>query len=76
VKPEYRKGGLGTRLVSNLTVDIIEEGIVPFYSASVTNIGSQMVANRSWYIPSWIDTYSNILDGRSPYNSFVENLKL
>ena len=76
VKPEYRKGGLGTKLVSNLTVDIIEEGIVPFYSASVTNLGSQMVANRSGYIPYWIDTYGNILDGSSPYNFFVENLEL
>lgn len=76
VKPEYRKSGLGTKLVSNLTVDIIEQGIVPFYSASVTNLGSQMVANRSGYIPYWIDTYGNILDGSSPYNNFVKNLEL
>lgn len=76
VKPEYRKGGLGTKLVSNLTVDIIEQGIIPFYSASVTNLGSQMVANRSGYIPYWIDTYGNILDGSSPYNFFVKNLEL
>lgn len=76
VKPEYRKSGLGTKLVSNLTVDIIKQGIVPFYSASVTNIGSQMVANRSGYIPYWIDTYGNILDGSSPYNIFVKNLEL
>lgn len=76
MKPEYRKGGLGTELVSNLTVDIIEQGIIPFYSASVTNIGSQMVANRSGYIPYWIDTYGNILDGSSPYNIFVKNLEL
>ena len=76
VKPEYRKSGLGTKLVSNLTVDIIKQGIVPFYSASVTNLGSQMVANRSGYIPCWIDTYGNILDGSSPYNIFVKNLEL
>lgn len=76
VKPKYRKGGLGTKLVSNLTVDIMKQGIVPFYSASVTNLGSQMVANRSGYIPCWIDTYGNILDGSSPYNIFVKNLEL
>ena len=76
VKPEYRNNGLGTKLVSNLTVDIIKQGIVPFYSSSVTNIGSQMVANRSGYIPYWIDTYGNILDGSSPYNTFVNNLEL
>lgn len=76
VKPEYRKNGLATILVANLTVEIIKQGIVPFYSVSVTNIGSQMVANRSGYIPYWIDTYGNILDGSSPYNIFVKNLKL
>lgn len=76
VKPEYRKSGLGTKLVSNLTVDIIKQGIVPFYSASVTNLGSQMVASRSGYIPCWIDTYGNILDGSSPYNRFVKSLEL
>ncbi|OPJ60257.1 GNAT family N-acetyltransferase [Clostridium chromiireducens] len=76
VKSEYRKGGLGTKLVSNLTLDIIKQGIVPFYSASITNLGSQMVANRSGYIPYWIDTYGNILDGSSPYNIYVKNLEL
>lgn len=76
VKPEYRKSGLGTKLVSNLTADIIKQGAVPFYSASVTNLGSQMVANRSGYIPCWIDTYGNILDGSSSFNSFVKNLQL
>lgn len=76
VKPKYRKSGLGTRLVSNLTVDIIKQGIIPFYSVSVTNIGSQMVANRSGYIPCWIDTYNNTLNGSSPYNIHVKNLNL
>lgn len=76
VKPEYRKSGLGTILVSNLTIDIIKQGIVPFYSASVTNLASQMVANRSGYIPYWIDTYGNTLDGSSPYDTFIKNLEL
>lgn len=76
VKAEYRKGGLGTKLVSRLTREILAKGIVPFYSASVTNIGSQMVANRCGYLPCWVDTYGNILDGSSVYNSYVKNLKL
>ncbi|MDV4152292.1 GNAT family N-acetyltransferase [Clostridium sp. AL.422] len=76
VKANHRNGNLGTKLVANLTVDIINQGIVPFYSASVTNIGSQKVANRSGYVPYWIDTYGNILDGSSPYNTFVKSLKL
>lgn len=76
VKSEYRKGGLGSKIVSKLTKEIIKQGIVPFYSASVTNIGSQMVANRSGYIPCWVDTYSNILNGSSVYDSYVKNLRL
>ncbi len=76
MKPEYRKSALGTKIVSNLTADIIKQGAVPFYSASVTNLGSQMVANRSGYIPCWIDTYGNILDGSSSFNIFVKDLEL
>lgn len=76
VKPEYRKGGFGTKMVSKLTKEIIGKGIVPFYSASVTNIGSQMVASRSGYIPCWVDTYGNTLDGSSAYHCYVKNLTL
>lgn len=76
VKPEYRKGGLGTKLVSCLTIELMSQGIVPFYSVSVTNISSQMVANRSGYVPCWVDTYGNTLDGSSVYDSFVEKLVL
>lgn len=76
VKPEYRKEGLGTRLVAYLTLELIEQGIVPLYSASVTNIGSQMVANRCGYVPCWVDTYNNTLNGSSVYGPFVEKLVL
>lgn len=76
VKPEYRENGLGTKLVSNLTVDILEQGIIPYYSASVTNLGSQLVAYRSGYKPYWIDTYDNILNGSSPYHYLVKDLKI
>ncbi|MBK1812020.1 GNAT family N-acetyltransferase [Clostridium sp. YIM B02505] len=76
VKPEYRRGGIGAALVANLTVDIMELGVVPFYSASVTNIGSQIVASRSGYMPGWVDTYGNTLDGSSVYNDLIKNLVL
>lgn len=57
VMEAYRHGGLATYLVSALTQKLSAQGIVPFYSASVTNIGSQLVASRCGYIPAWIDTY-------------------
>ena len=41
-----------------MTVEIIKQDMVPFYSASVTNIASQAVAARSGYMPLWTDTFS------------------
>ena len=74
VKPEYRKNGLATTLISNLACTILEQGNVPFYCASITNIGSQAVAHRSGFIPCWVSTYRNILDGSSVYSSLHEKL--
>ena len=74
VMEEYRKAGLGTYLVRGLTKKLLAQDIIPFYSASVTNIGSQMAAARSGYIPCWIDTFGTILDGSSVYNDIVGGL--
>lgn len=57
VKREYRRQGLATLLVRNLSAEIINRGKIPFYSASVTNLASQAVAVRSGYMPYWTDTY-------------------
>lgn len=57
VKKEYRGKKLAPLLVHNLTVTILEQDKIPFYSASVTNIASQAVAIRSGYMPLWTDTY-------------------
>jgi GNAT superfamily N-acetyltransferase len=76
VKPEHRKNGLGTRLVNNLTLELMNRGIAVFYSASITNIASQMTAIRGGYVPYWIDTFGNVLDGSSPYTATVENMRL
>ena len=57
VKKEYRRKNLASLLVHNLTVAIMEQDKIPFYSASVTNIASQAVAIRSGYMLLWTDTY-------------------
>lgn len=67
VKPEHRESALATILVSNLAAALLEKGIIPFYCASVTNIGSQAVAHRSGFISCWVSTYRTILDGSSVY---------
>jgi len=74
VAENYRNARLGTYLVRELTKELLARNIIPFYSASITNIGSQMVANRCGYIPFWIDTFGTILDGSSIYNNIIGGL--
>lgn len=76
VMEEYRNARLGTYLVSSLTKELLARNIIPFYSASVTNIGSQMVAGRCGYIPLWVDTFGTILDGSSVYHDIVSGISL
>lgn len=76
VLEEYRGAKLGTYLVRRLTSELLTRNLIPFYSASITNIGSQMVASRCGYIPIWVDTFGTILDGNSVYNDIVRSLAL
>lgn len=57
VQKEYRRNGLATILVRNLSIEILKRDKIPFYSASVTNLASQAVAVRSGYMPLWTDSY-------------------
>ncbi|NDO71124.1 GNAT family N-acetyltransferase [Schaedlerella arabinosiphila] len=70
----YRNARLGTWLVRRLTKELTDRNILPFYSASVTNIGSQMVASRCGYIPAWVDTFGTTLDGSSVYQEIVSRM--
>ena len=76
VMEKYRNAGLGTYLVNKLTKELLARDITPFYSASVTNIGSQMIASRCGYIPFWVDTFGTTLDGSSVYPEIVRHLSL
>lgn len=69
---KYRNAGLGTYLVRNLTRELLTQNMVPFYSASVTNIGSQMVAYKCGYMPVWVDTFGTTLDGSYAYHDIVK----
>ena len=72
VLPEYRKDGLATILTKNLTLKILEKGIVPIWCASSTNIGSQAVANRSCYIPLWVESFGDIYDDNYVYKDLIK----
>ena len=68
VLPAFRNQGLATAMIRKLTYEILNKGAVPFYSASITNIGSQMVAARAGYLPCWVDSWGNVYDEYYPYN--------
>lgn len=72
VSTQYRNKGIAACLVSNLAVMIMELGIVPYYGTASSNIPSQSVAYRSGFIPSWMCSYKNIFDGKSPYENNIK----
>ena len=74
VRPPFRRGGLGAALVSRLAAAILERDVVPFYCASVTNIGSQGVAFRAGLVPGWVSTYRTVLDGSFAYGELTPAL--
>lgn len=74
VGPAFRRGGLGAALVSHLTAAILERDVVPFYCASVTNIGSQGAAFRAGLVPGWVSTYRTVLDGSFAYGNLAPAL--
>lgn len=71
VLPEYRKDGLATILTKNLTLKILEKGIVPIWCESSTNIGSQAVASKSNYIPLWFETFGDVFDDMFVYKDLI-----
>ena len=74
VLPEYRKDGLATILTKNLTLKILEKGIVPIWCASVSNIASQAVATNSDYIPIWMETFGDIFEEDYAFKDIINVL--
>ena len=75
VLPEYRKDGLATILTKNLTLKILEKNIVPIWSASVSNVGSQAVAANSDYIPLWMETFGDIFEKNYAFKDITKDIK-
>lgn len=55
VLPEYRNRGMAASLVSNLAVEIIERGKVPFYCCAWSNIRSTKTAMKAGFSPAWVE---------------------
>jgi len=55
VLPEYRRRGIATTLTTNLALEIIYRGMVPFYCAAWSNIKSVRNAIASGFRPAWVE---------------------
>lgn len=55
VLPEYRKIGIASALTSNLAMEILERGKVPFYCCAWSNIRSSRNAIKSGFRPAWVE---------------------
>lgn len=55
VLPEYRRKGIASAITSNLAMEIIKLGKVPFYCAAWSNIKSVRNAIRCGFRPAWVE---------------------
>lgn len=55
VLPEYRRQGIACTLTSHLAMEILEKDRVPFYCCAWSNIRSARNANKSGFVPAWVE---------------------
>lgn len=55
VLPEYRKKGIASALTSQLALEILALGKVPFYCAAWCNIKSVRNAMKCGFRPAWVE---------------------
>ena len=58
VEKEAEGRHIATKLVSLLTQDILEQGKVPYYGTSMSNLASQRVAANAGYEVAWVELLS------------------
>lgn len=61
VLPEYRGKKIAVKLVNMLTIETLNNSIVPYYTTDNTNINSQKTAIKSGYYPAWSHCYKTRL---------------
>ncbi|BCN30985.1 GNAT family N-acetyltransferase [Anaeromicropila herbilytica] len=58
----YRGNNLATIMVNALTFEVLNRGIVPYYSTDCSTLASQRVAVKSGYIPTWSHCFRTRLE--------------
>ncbi len=69
VLPEYRRKGIGSAVTSNLALEILERGKVPFYCCAWSNIASARNAVRSGFLPAWVEMTAKPAEIVNGYNA-------
>ena len=60
--PEYRRQGIASALTSQLALEIIKRGKVPFYCAAWSNVASVRNAIHSGFRPAWVEMTARPID--------------
>lgn len=65
VLPGYRGFGLGSYLVSQLKLEILHRGKLPYYGAAPANYHSWNIALNSGFFPAWVETTAECLNNKT-----------
>ncbi len=65
VSYKYRRQGLATAMVNKLTLEILNRGIVPYYTTDCSNIASQKTAIAAGYTLAWSHSFKHRLNGKA-----------
>ncbi len=55
VLPAYRRQGIASAMTSNLAIEILKRGKVPFYCCAWSNVGSARNAIKCGFRPAWVE---------------------
>ena len=58
VSPEHRARGLGAVLTSRSARAVLDHGRVPYYAATIGNIGSRRTALSAGFYPCWVSAFT------------------
>lgn len=67
VLPEYRRKGIASTLTTNLAIEILNRGKVPFYCCAWSNIKLVRTAIKSGFLPAWVQLTAKRIDITNEY---------
>lgn len=72
IQPDYRGKGLAAFLVCKLSDAILNQGKIPYYGTSFSNLPSQKTALRCGFFPAWVHSYRKGKEGLDALLSYTK----